>query len=219
MITFEDIKKNEMIKIYIQQADESLKAMGYTEHSIVHVSKCAKVAKNILETLGYSKDDIRLAQIASYMHDIGNVINRNDHAQSGALMAFRILNELDMPHHDIAKIITAIGNHDEQTAFPVNSIAAAVILADKTDVRRSRVRNTDIPSYDIHDRVNYSVIESNVEFSKDLTKLYLNITLDTNICPVLDYFEIFLGRMTLCRKACIALNLEFKFNINGLSII
>ena len=157
MITFEEIRHNENISTYIRKADESLIALGYTEHSFAHVTKVAQVAKDILLTLGYSEREAELAQIAGYLHDIGNVVNRIDHAQSGAVMAFRILDNMGADPEDIATIITAIGNHDESTAYPVNPVAASLILADKTDVRYTRVRNRDFASFDIHDRVNYSV--------------------------------------------------------------
>ena len=160
MITFKQVKENEAIKTYIRQADQTLSALGYTEHSLAHVSKVADVARYILETLSYSEREIELAQIAGYLHDIGNIVNRKDHAQSGAVMAFRILDQLGASPEDNANIIAAIGNHDEETAVPVSAIAAALILADKTDVRRSRVRNQDLPSFDIHDRVNYAVEKS-----------------------------------------------------------
>ncbi|MGN1145525.1 MAG: HD domain-containing protein [Acetatifactor sp.] len=213
-ITFEDICNNETVKTYIRKADESLIALGYTEHSFPHVMKVAKVASDILLTLGYSEREAELARIAGYLHDIGNVINRIDHAQSGAVMAFRILDKMGADPEDIATIITAIGNHDESTAFPVNPIAAALILADKTDVRCSRVRNQDFASFDIHDRVNYSVKESTVDLVKD-SHIQLNLTIETKMCTVMDYFEIFLNRMILCRKAAEKLKLEFRLVING----
>ena len=162
MITFEDIKNNADIRTYIQCADESLAALGFTEHSFAHVTRVAETAKYILETLGYSEHEVELARIAGFMHDIGNVVNRHDHAISGATMAFRILDKMGMEPADVAAVITAIGHHDDSTAFPVNAVAAALILADKTDVRRSRVRNKDMATFDIHDRVNYSVERSEV---------------------------------------------------------
>ena len=158
-ITFEEIKKNEKVNTYIRKADESLVALGYTEHSFAHVTKVASTARLILKELGYSEHEQELAAVAGYLHDIGNVVNRIDHAQSGAVMAFRILDNMNVDAEETATIITAIGNHDESTAFPVNPVAAALILADKTDVRRSRVRNQAPASFDIHDRVNFSVIE------------------------------------------------------------
>ena len=161
-ITFEDVKNNKVVQTYIKKADESLSALGYTEHSFPHGSRVAFVARDILLALGYDEREAELAQIAGYLHDIGNVINRVDHAQSGAIMAFRILDHMGADPEDIATIITAIGNHDESTAFPVNAIAAALILGDKTDVRDSRVRNQDIATFDIHDRVNYAVKRSEV---------------------------------------------------------
>lgn len=215
MITFEEIKNNEHIKTYIKKADESLIALGYTEHSFAHVTKVSEMAKEILLELGYSKREAELAQIAGYLHDIGNVINRVDHAQSGAVMAFRILDKLGAEPEEIATIITAIGNHDEGTAVAVNPVAAALILADKTDVRRSRVRNSDLATFDIHDRVNYAVEESSTKISKDKKSIILNLKINTEISSVMDYFEIFLDRMLLCRKAAEKLNLKFKLIINN----
>ena len=217
-ITFEDIKNNEAIRTYIQEADESLIALGFTEHSFAHVTRVAEVASNLLLTLGYSEREAELARIAGYLHDIGNVINRIDHAQSGAVMAFRILDKMGADPEDIATIITAIGNHDESTAFPVNAVAAALIIADKTDVRYTRVRNQDYASFDIHDRVNYSVKESKVTFEKD-SHVELSLKIDTEMCAVMDYFEIFLNRMILCRKAAEKLGLTFRLVINGKRLI
>ena len=214
MITFEEIKKNETINTYIKKADESLVALGYTEHNFAHVTKVATDAAYILETLGYSEHDIELAKIAGYMHDIGNLVNRVDHSQSGAIMAFKILTDLGFEPEDVATITTAIGNHDEGDGVPVNAIAAALIIADKSDVRYTRVRNTDLPSFDIHDRVNYSVKKSSIKINGDKTLLKLKLDVDTRISSVVNYFEIFLGRMVLCRKACEKLGLEFKLIIN-----
>ena len=213
-ITYADVVKDETIKTYIQRADETLIALGYTEHSFAHVTKVAKLASEILLTLGYSEREAELASVAGYLHDIGNVINRVDHAQSGAVMAFRILDRMGADPEDIATIITAIGNHDESTAFPVNSIAAALILADKTDVRYTRVRNQDFASFDIHDRVNYSVKESEVTVEKD-SHIELKLKIETKMCTVMDYFEIFLNRMILCRKAAEKLGVEFRLVVNG----
>ena len=217
-ITFDEIQNNEAVKTYIRRADESLIALGYTEHSFPHVKKVAQLASEILLTLGYNERQAELARIAGYLHDIGNVVNRIDHAQSGAVMAFRILDKMGADPEDIATIITAIGNHDESTAFPVNPVAAALILADKTDVRYTRVRNRDFASFDIHDRVNYSVKKSEVHIEKD-SHIELRLEIDTEMCAVMDYFEIFLNRMILCRKAAERLGLEFWLWINGQRLI
>lgn len=219
MITFEQVKNDEQIKTYISKADESLIALGYTEHSFAHVGKVADTAKYILSTLGYSARECELAQIAAWLHDIGNLVNRVDHAQSGAIMAFRILYNMGGDANDIATIVTAIGNHDEGTAVSVNHIAAALILGDKTDVRRSRVRNSDKTSFDIHDRVNYSVKKSTVRINEDKTLIKLKLSIDTRYCSVMDYFEIFLNRMMLCRKAAEKLGLEFRLIINEQQMI
>ena len=175
MVTFKDVKNNPDIRAYISKADESLLALGYTEHSFAHVTKVAEAAAEILHTLGHSEHEIELVKIAAYLHDIGNIVNRIDHAQSGAVMAFRLLDRMNMPPEDIATVVTAIGNHDESTAFPVNSVAAALIIADKTDVRRSRVRNRSVAQFDIHDRVNYSVTHSDMYITKENICLELTI--------------------------------------------
>ena len=217
-ITYQDLKNSEAISTYIKKADESLIALGYTEHSFAHVTKVAMLAGEILETLGYSEREVELAKMAGYLHDIGNVVNRVEHAQSGAIMAFRSLDNMGAEPEDIATIITAIGNHDESTAFPVNAVAAALILADKTDVRYTRVRNQDFAQFDIHDRVNYSVKKSKVEIVKD-SHIALELKIDTAMGSVMDYFEIFLNRMILCRKAAEKLGLQFWLNINGQRLI
>ncbi len=218
-ITFKEVKDSEEIRTYIKQADSSLDALGYTEHSFAHVTKCAEVAGKLLQDLGYSNHEVELAKIAAYMHDIGNVINRNDHAQSGAVMAFRILEKMGMPPKDIAVVITAIGNHDEKTAFPVNEVAAALIIADKTDVRRSRVRNSATIKNDIHDRVNYAVDSSEVQLDNKAKTLTVVLSIDTKICSVMDYFEIFTTRMLLCRKAAGFFGLHFKLKFNDVSLL
>lgn len=215
MISFEDIKKDEAIKVYIKKADEALAALGYTEHSFAHVLKVSDTAMNILRTLGYSEHEVELAGIAGYTHDIGNLVNRVAHSQSGAIMVFRILDHMDMPAEDIATVVTAIGNHDEGTGVAVNAVAAALILADKSDVRRSRVRNSDIATFDIHDRVNYSVESSRLEINTESMEITLYLDIDSSISSVMDYFEIFLGRMIMCRKAADYLGLKFGLDING----
>ena len=215
MITIGQVKSSEAIRTYISKEDEALIALGYTEHSFTHVGKVSVTARNILLKLGYPECDAELAEIAGYLHDIGNIVNRTDHAQSGAVMAFRILDNMGADPADIATIITAIGNHDESTAVAVNPITAALILADKTDVRASRVRNNDIASFDIHDRVNYSVKRSELEISTEKKEIELKLQIDTSFCSVMDYFEIFLGRMILCRKAAERLGLRFRLSVNG----
>lgn len=214
MIAYENIKRNDSIKKYITAADESLKALGYTEHSFAHVGKAADSAAYILKTLGYDEHTTELARIAGYLHDIGNLVNRVEHSQSGAVMAFRILDNMGMPAEDIATIVTAIGNHDEGTGVPVNAVSAALIIADKSDVRRSRVRNSDFATFDIHDRVNYSVENSELEISDDKKEILLKLKIDTSISSLMDYFEIFLGRMMLCRKAADKLGMIFRLIIN-----
>ena len=219
MITFEDIKRNPRIRTYIQKADESLIALGFTEHSFAHVGLVAKNSQYIMETLGYSAHEVELVKIAAYLHDIGNVVNRIGHSQSGALMAFTLLEKMGCPAEDIAAVVTAIGNHDEGTGKPVSSLAAALILADKSDVRRSRVRNRDISTFDIHDRVNYSVTKAELKINESKTNIKLKLHIDTRYSAVMDYFEIFLERMTLCRKAAEALGLQFKLIINEQQLI
>lgn len=219
MLTYEKVTQNEAIKTYIIRADESLAALGYTEHSFAHVLHVARMAGYILETLGYDARTVELARIAGYLHDIGNLANRKDHSQSGAVMAYSILNDMGCDPGEIATIVTAIGNHDEGTGVPVNAVAAALILADKADVRRSRVRNQDISTFDIHDRVNYSVVKSALKINEDKTLVKLKLTVDTKFGSVMDYFEIFLGRMVLCRKAAEKLGLQFKLIINEQQLI
>ena len=215
MLTYEELKRDPAVRTYIQRADESLAALGYTEHSFAHVTLVAENAAYILTTLGYPERTAELAKMAGFLHDIGNLVNRVDHSQSGAVMAFRILDNMDCSPEEIATIVTAIGNHDEGTAEAVNPVAAALILADKTDVRRSRVRNPDISSFDIHDRVNYAVTSSETKISDDHKTITLTLSVDTEMCAVMDYFEIFLGRMILCRKAAAKLGMAFHLDING----
>ncbi len=219
MLTYESIKQNNAIRTYIQKADESLLALGYTEHSFAHVTKVAETAGYILKELGYSDHEVELVKIAGFLHDIGNLVNRIEHSQSGAVMAFRILDNLEMKPEDIATIVTAIGNHDEGTGVPVNAVAAALILADKSDVRRTRVRNTATADFDIHDRVNYSVKSALLKINGDRTRIKLKLEVDTHFGSVMDYFEIFLQRMILCRKAAEKLGLEFKLIINEQQLI
>ena len=214
-ITYEKVRENAAIQSYIRKADESLIALGYTEHSFAHVTRVSETAAAILEALGSDPRDIEMVRIAGYLHDIGNVVNRIDHAQSGAIMAFRLLDNMGADPDEIATIITAIGNHDESTAFPVNAVAAALILADKTDVRCTRVLNKDASTFDIHDRVNFSVKKSSVGISAEKNEISLKLHIDTTVCSVTDYFEIFLERMILCRKAAEKLGMKFVLRING----
>ena len=218
-MTFQEIAKNEAIRAYIQRADESLLALGFTEHSFSHVTHVAETAGYIMETLGYDAHTVEMAKIAGYLHDIGNLVNRVEHSQSGAVMAFSILHDFGFAPEDIATIVTAIGNHDEGTGVPVNAVAAALILADKADVRRSRVRNPDTTKFDIHDRVNYSVTKSLLKINEEHTLVKLKLTVDTHFGSVMDYFEIFMQRMILCRKAADKLGLQFKLIINEQQLI
>lgn len=219
MLTYEQVTKSDAIKTYIIRADESLAALGFTEHSFSHVIHVARTAGYILQELGHDERTVELAKIAGYLHDIGNLVNRKDHSQSGAVMAWSILNDLGCDAGEVATIVTAIGNHDEGTGVPVNAVAAALILADKADVRWTRVRNKDVSTFDIHDRVNYSVKKSELLINEDKTLVTLNLTVDTDFCAVMDYFEIFMGRMILCRKAAERLGLTFKLVINNQQLL
>lgn len=226
-VTYEYIKTNKDVQTYINYADAALSSIGYTEHSNAHVERAAATAFMILDTLGYDARTCELAQIAAYMHDIGNVVNRVGHAQTGAVMAFRLLDRLGMPAEEIARIISAIGNHDEGSAAPVTPIAAALIIADKSDVRRSRVRPAEREQAerggsslrDIHDRVNYAVKSSSLSFSEDKKELVLTLDIDTTISSVMEYFEIFLSRMSLCKTAAQSLGVSFGVVINNLKIL
>ena len=219
MLTYEEITKSEAIKTYIIRADESLAALGYTEHSFSHVIHVAQTAGYLLQTMGYDARTVELAKIAGYLHDIGNLVNRQDHSQSGAVMAWSILNDMGCDPAEVATIVTAIGNHDEGSGVPVNAVAAAMILADKADVRRSRVRNTDLATFDIHDRVNYSVTESALKINQEKTLVQLKLTVDTNYGSVMEFFEIFLQRMMLCRKAAEKLGMQFQLIINQQQLV
>ncbi len=214
MVTYDDIRTNPTIRTYITKADESLQSLGFTEHSFAHVTMVAETCDYILSTLGFPQRDIEVMKIAAFLHDIGNLVNRVDHSQSGAVMAFRILTDMGMDASEVATVVTAIGNHDEGTGVPVTAPAAALILADKSDVRRSRVRNPDISSFDIHDRVNYSVKRSQLKINEEHTNIKLKLSIDTRYGSVMDYFEIFMDRMILCRKAANKLDLQFKLIIN-----
>ena len=219
MISYEKIINSDVIRTYITSADESLAALGFTEHSFTHVLHVAETAGYILKTIGYDDKTVEIAKVAGYLHDIGNLVNRKEHSQSGAVMAWSILNDMKCDPQEIAIIVTAIGNHDEGTGVPVNDVAAALILADKADVRRSRVRNQDFSGFDIHDNVNYSVIESVLEINKEKTEIQLNLRLDKEYGSVMDFFEIFMERMLMCRRAAEKLGLQFKLRIDGQQLI
>ena len=212
-VTFQDIVKNKEIKTYLEMGDKYLGTLGLTNHSLLHAQRAAKVAHDILTALHFDKRTAELARIAGYIHDIGNVVNRIDHAQSSAVIAFQILTRMGMEPREIAKVIAAIGNHDEGTGTPVNQVAAALILADKSDVRRSRVRNRDRLAFDIHDRVNYAVTQSDIAAFNDKV-IRLKLTIDNEICSVMDYFEIFLTRMAMCKRAADFLGTGFELFIN-----
>lgn len=219
MISYEKIINSDVIRTYITSADKSLAALGFTEHSFTHVLHVAETAAYILKTIGYDDRTIEIAKVAGYLHDIGNLVNRKEHSQSGAVMAWSILNDMGGDPVEIAAIVTAIGNHDEGTGVPVNDVAAAMILADKADVRRSRVRNQDFSSFDIHDNVNYSVIESVLEINEGKTEIQLDLRLDKEYGSVMDFFEIFMERMLMCRRAAEKLGLQFKLRIDGQQLI
>ena len=219
MTTFEELKKNEEIRTYITMADRSLGALGYTEHSFAHVTKVAETAGYILETLGKDPKQVELVKIAGYLHDIGNMVNRVEHSQSGAVMAFQLLRDMDFTPEELATVVTAIGNHDEGTGVPVDELSAALILADKSDVRRSRVRNRDKATFDIHDRVNYSVKQATLKINEEHSIIKLKMHIDTKYGSIMDYFQIFLERMTLCREAARKLGLEFKLIINEQTLL
>lgn len=218
-MTYEQIRQDEAVKTYIRHADATLDVLGFTEHSFAHVGVVAEMAGYIMEKLEYPERMVELAKIAGYLHDIGNLVNRVEHSQSGAVLAFRILDRMGFSPEEIALIVAAIGNHDEGTGVPVNPIAAALILADKSDVRRSRVRGKDISKFDIHDRVNYSVTKSELKINSTHTIVKLKLSVDTHFSSVMDYFEIFMNRMLLCRQAAHTLGLEFKLIINEQQLI
>lgn len=219
MITLEDLKNNEEVQALIQGTQKHLKALGYTEHSIRHVSIVSNRAARILETFDYPQDRIELAKIAGYLHDIGNCVNRVDHAQSGAILAYNILKEMGMPHQDRTEIMMAIGNHDEGTGTAVSDISAALILADKSDVHRDRVINTNVSTFGIHDKVNYAVTDAQLDLNKEKRIVRLTINIDTNICPVLDYFQIFLDRTMMSKYAAKYLNIWFELVINNTKLL
>ena len=215
MITYKDVKKNEEIRLMIERGNQVLKELGYTEHSRKHAVKVAETAGNLLKDMGYGEKEVELSRIAGYMHDIGHGINRHDHAHTGAVLAYQILKELGMPLEDAMVVATAIGHHDESTGTAVDVVSAALILADKTDVRRNRVQNQVKASFDIHDRVNYAVLSSCLQVKSDKKVIEMKLELDDTICTVMDYFEIFLNRMLMCRRAAEVLGCRFKLTANS----
>ncbi|HAA25433.1 MAG TPA: phosphohydrolase [Ruminiclostridium sp.] len=214
MITLDDVKKNEEVNALLRLAQKQLEIRGYTEHSFRHVGRTAKMAGTILEKLGYPRREAELARIAGYLHDIGNAVNRENHAHIGAYIAYDILTKIGMDYCEAGEIMQAIGNHDESSGTAVSNVSAALILADKSDVHRSRVTNHDITTFDIHDRVNYAVVKSELIVDVDKKAATLQLDIDTAICPVMDYFEIFLDRMKMNRRAAEFLGLKFELVIN-----
>ncbi|NLK87994.1 MAG: HD domain-containing protein [Clostridiaceae bacterium] len=219
MVTIKDVRNSEEVKTFLAIAETQMRVLGYTEHSFRHVTLVSDTAGRILKQLGYPEREVELARIAGYLHDIGNAVNRNDHAHTGAMMAYDMLIRMGMDYKDAAEIMMAIGNHDEHTGTAVSNISSALILADKSDVHRSRVRNTDVSTFDIHDRVNYAVEKSTITVDKDNKTAELVLKIDTSICPVMDYFEIFLVRMTMNRRAAAFLGLQFQLLINDSRLI
>lgn len=219
MITFEDVKQNSEIQSLINAAQEQLEAIGYTEHSNRHINIVANRCGEILQALGYDEHTVELGKIAGYLHDIGNAINRHDHAHSGAILAYQVLKEMGMSADDRAKILMAIGNHDEETGTAVSNISAALILADKSDVHRSRVTNTNMATFDIHDRVNYAVTDAKLEVNSSERKITLKLKIDTEICPVLNYFQIFMDRTMMSKYAAKFLNIWFELVINDTKLL
>ena len=219
MITLEDIKNNKEVNQLILGAQEQLDALGYTEHSYRHIGIVSKRAGDILETLGYDQKRVELARIAGYLHDIGNCVNRNDHAHSGAILAYNILKDMGMDDKDRVDIMMAIGNHDEKTGTAVSDISAALILADKSDAHRDRVTNKNLSTFDKHDKVNYAVTDSSFIINKEERKIVLKFEIDTKISPVLDYFEIFMDRTMMSKYAAKFLNMWFELIINDTKLL
>ena len=219
MITLEDVKKNEEVESFIKASQKQLNALGYTEHSYRHIGIVSKRTEEILRKLGYDERTIELGKIAGYLHDIGNCVNRVDHAHTGAILAYNILKEMGMPANERTEIMMAIGNHDENTGTAVSDISAALILADKSDVHRDRVVNTNMSTFDIHDRVNYAVTDAQLEVDEKTRTVTLNLTIDTQICPVLDYFQIFMDRTMMSKYAAKYLKIWFELVINGTRLL
>ena len=211
-MTYDEIKKNKEICECLRKGDENLGVLGYTDHSAVHCTMVAKRAAYILKKFGYSEEDIELVKIAGFMHDIGNVVNRKHHAEYGAILANEILKKTDIS-------MKAIGHHDESTGGATDPVSAALIIADKTDVRRNRVREKAKENFDIHDRVNYAVTDAALKINIDKKVIALNLQIDTSICSMYEYFDIFLGRMMMCRGAAGILGATFKLTANGSKVL
>ena len=219
MITLEDVINNEEVQAFVNASQKQLKALGYTEHSYRHIGIVSKRTGEILQKLGYDERTIELGKIAGYMHDIGNCVNRVDHAHTGAILAYNILKEMGMDAGERTEIMMAIGNHDEGTGTAVSNISAALILADKSDVHRDRVINTNMSTFDIHDRVNYAVTDAKLDINEKERKVIVTLTIDTQICPVLDYFQIFMDRTMMSKYAAKYLNIWFELVINGTKLL
>lgn len=219
MINLQDVQNNPEVEALIKGAQKQLDELGYTEHSHRHISIVSKRAGDILESLGYPERTVELARIAGYLHDIGNCVNRVDHAHSGAILAYDILKDMGMPVEERTEIMMAIGNHDEKTGTAISEISAAIILADKSDAHRDRVRNNNISTFDIHDRVNYAVTDSKLTLDVENRKIVLNLKIDTQICPVLDYFEIFMDRTMMSKYAAKYLKIWFELVINDTKLL
>ncbi len=214
VVTLDEVRNNETVRTYIQMANQMLYAMGYTEHGLRHAGLVANNARRLCLKLGYTEREAELAAIAGFLHDIGNVINRDHHAQTGAVLAYHLLTQMGMPAEEVAIIISAIGNHEEATGYPVNYAAATVILADKSDVHFSRVQNPHRDQFDIHDRVNFATQRSRLRVLAKERVIELNLEIDTSVASLMEYFEIFLERMVMCRKAAEALECQFHLMIN-----
>ena len=216
---YKDILQNKEVKSLLKKGNDNLEMLGYTDHSEKHCAIVAKRAGTILKKFGYSEHEIELAEIAGALHDIGNAINRKNHGEYGAILAYSLLEKLDIPLTDRGIIVSAIGNHDESTGGAVDAVSAALILADKTDVRRNRVRNEEKSGFDKHDRVNYAVTNATVKVNVQKRSITLNLQIDEDICTMYEYFEIFLGRMMMCRKAAELLGAKFKLTANGSKVL
>ena len=214
-VTFDFIREHPRVRLHVRMADASLEAIGYTEHGERHVGLVSRIAFNVLRRMGRPERRCELAAIAGFLHDIGNVVNRDHHAQTGAVMSMQLLNDFGMPDDEILTVISAIGNHHENDGDPVNDVAAALILADKSDVHRTRVRNPDMIKFDIHDRVNYAVEKSFLNVDEDRKHITLELTLDPAISHMMEYFEIFMTRMLASRKAAKHLGATFGLQVNG----